>query len=110
MDMIYLTGQRPGNALELAEQNVQEGHLVIKQAKTKAPLRIAMIGELKALLDRIKARKAGLDVSSIYLLINERGLKLSQPAALRWHFQKGQGSRSKGPSRPERPAGQLLAL
>ncbi|SPD65473.1 Integrase (fragment) [Cupriavidus taiwanensis] len=79
MDMAYFTGQRPGDALRLTEQNVQDGHLVIKQGKTKAPLRIAIIGELKALLDRIKVRKAGLAVTSIYLLVNEKGLKLSQP-------------------------------
>lgn len=79
MDLVYLTGQRPGDALRLSEQNVQDGHLVIKQGKTKATLRIAIVGELKALLDRIKARKALLTVSSLYLLVNDKGLKLSQP-------------------------------
>lgn len=44
MDMVYLTGQRPGDALKLSEQNIQDGHLVIKQGKTKAPLRIAVAG------------------------------------------------------------------
>lgn len=57
--MVYeQAGQRPGDALELAEQNAQDGHLVVKQSKTKTPLRIAIIGEFKALLDRIKARRA----------------------------------------------------
>lgn len=94
-----------GDALELAEQNVQDGHLVIKQSKTKATLRIAIIGELKALLGRIKARRAGLDVSSIYLLVIERGLKLSQQPALRWHFQKAKEAAGKAhPDHAERLA------
>lgn len=78
MDLAYLTGQRPGDVLKLSEQNIQDGHLVLKQAKTARPLRIAIVGELKALLDRIKSRKAALPVSSIYLLVNDKGLKLSQ--------------------------------
>ncbi|QUN27577.1 hypothetical protein KB879_26495 [Cupriavidus sp. KK10] len=82
---------------------------MIKQSKTKATLRIAIIGELKALLGRIKARKAGLDVSSIYLLVNERGLKLSQQPALRWHFQKAKEAAGKVP-RPRRAPGQFLAV
>jgi integrase len=85
MDLVYLTGQRPGDALRLSEQNVQNGQLVIKQGKTKATLRIAIVGELKALLERIRARKTGLKVNSIYLLVNENGLKLSQPT-LRHRF------------------------
>ncbi|CAN7447184.1 hypothetical protein LJR296_002794 [Cupriavidus necator] len=82
---------------------------MIKQSKTKATPRIAIIGKLKALLGRIKARKAGLDVSSIYLLVNERGLKLSRPD-LRLHFQKAKESAGEGPPRPRRAPSQLLAV
>lgn len=97
MDLVYLTGQRPGDALKLSEQNVQDGHLVIKQGKTNAALRIAIVGELKALLDRIKARKASLSVSSIYLLVNDKGLKLSQPT-LRSRFASAKEAAKKAHS------------
>lgn len=102
MDLVYLTGQRPGDALKLSEQNIQDGHLVIKQGKTKATLRIAIVGELKALLDRIRARKADLTVSSIYLLVNDKGLKLSQPT-LRSRFTAAKEAAKKAhPDQAER--------
>ena len=39
MDLSYLTGQRPGDVLELTQHNIKDGLLIIKQGKTAAPLR-----------------------------------------------------------------------
>lgn len=54
-------------------------------------------------MDRIKVHKAGFDVSEIYLLVNERGLKLSQPALLA--PPERQGHHSVGMPRPRRAPG-----
>lgn len=94
MDLIYLTGQRPGDVFNMAATDIWDGHLVIKQSKTKAPLRIAVIGEFSALLDRIAERKEEIGSASDYLLVGDGGRKLTQ-AALRWHFQKAKEAAAK---------------
>ncbi|HJV75460.1 MAG TPA: tyrosine-type recombinase/integrase [Noviherbaspirillum sp.] len=85
MDLAYLTGQRPADALKLTEHNIKDGHLVIKQAKTKTPLRITVVGELDMLLKRIRARKDGYKIHATTLLVNTQGKALTK-AVLRNHF------------------------
>lgn len=57
MDLAYLTGQRPADVLKLTRADIKDGAVWIKQNKTGAKLRIAVEGELAALLDRISSRK-----------------------------------------------------
>ena len=49
MDLAYLTGQRPADALKMTEHDIIEGHLIVTQEKTKQPMRIKIVGELATL-------------------------------------------------------------
>lgn len=87
MDLAYLTGQRPADALGMSESDIVAGHLIIKQAKTGQPLRIVIAGKLAELLDRIRARKATHNIVSGALLTNTNGKRLTAPV-LRNHFHE----------------------
>lgn len=87
MDLAYLTGQRPADALKMTEHDIIDGHLIVTQEKTKQPLRIKLVGELATLLDRIEARKARHNVVTAALLVNEHGRRLTAPT-LRSQFDK----------------------
>lgn len=78
MDLAYLTGQRPGDTRALTDRNIQDGHLIIKQNKTSAPLRFIIEGELKALLDRIALRKEGFKTHTSSLLVSQYGKPMSK--------------------------------
>ncbi|MGE5650909.1 MAG: tyrosine-type recombinase/integrase [Bacillota bacterium] len=85
MDIAYLTGQRPADALKMSEHDIKDGHLEVKQGKTKAKLRIAIAGQLSTTLERIRTRKNGLKVHATALLVNEAGRPMTGPA-LRYQF------------------------
>lgn len=85
MDLAYLTGQRPADALRMSEHDILNGHLIVTQGKTKQPLRIVIAGKLAELLVRIRARKAGHNIVTAALLVNLHGKRLT-PAVLRNHF------------------------
>lgn len=85
MDLAYLTGQRPGDALKISEDHIVAGHLIISQAKTKQPLRVVIQGELKEVIDRIHLRKESHTCVTGSLLINEKGTRLTY-ALLRNYF------------------------
>ena len=87
MDLAYLTGQRPADALKMTAHDIIDGHLIVTQEKTKQPLRIKIVGELATLLKRIEARKAGHKVKTAALLVNHCGKRLTAPA-LRAQFDK----------------------
>lgn len=87
MDLAYLTGQRPADALNMTEHDIIEGHLIVTQEKTKQPLRIQIVGELAALLARIEVRKAACKFKTAALLVNVNGKRLTAPA-LRTQFHK----------------------
>ena len=57
LDLAYLIGQRPADVLKLTRADIKEGALWLRQNKTKQKLRIAIEGELAALLERIGQRK-----------------------------------------------------
>jgi integrase len=98
MDLAYLTGQRPADALKMTEHDVIDGHLIVTQEKTKQPLRIQIVGQLAALLTRIEERKAGHKVKTAALLVNEHGKRLSA-STLRRHFDAARvKSAEKNPS------------
>lgn len=84
MDLAYLTGQRPGDMLDMTERDIIDGALNVKQHKTKTRRRIRVEGELAELIDRIKARKAGYKVWSANLTVNTRGLRLSKTTMRRY--------------------------
>jgi integrase len=61
--------------------------LHVLQGKGDDKLRIAQIGQLEEVLQRIRLRKAGYKVSSTSLVVNERGRQLTK-GALRDRFDK----------------------
>jgi integrase len=78
MDLAYLAGQRVADTRLMDERDMREGFLQVKQGKTKVKRRIAIVGELAALLDRIAARKATYKVHSTRLVVGEHGQALSE--------------------------------
>jgi integrase len=62
MDLAYLTGQRPSDALRMTEEDIIDGHLVVVQGKTHKKRRIHLSGHLAALIDRIIDRKREMKI------------------------------------------------
>ncbi|WP_272970413.1 tyrosine-type recombinase/integrase [Comamonas terrigena] len=91
MDLAYLTGQRPSDVRDLSEHDIKDGHLVIKQSKTSAPLRFVIEGALADLLARLAMRKAGRKLHSSNLLTNNRGGAATK-ITLRRHFEEARAS------------------
>lgn len=85
MDLAYLTGQRPADALRMTKNDIVDGYLVVTQEKTKQPLRIQIVGKLKTLIERIQMRKAVHRILTAALLVNSHGKRLTSPV-LRSHF------------------------
>ena len=78
MDLVYLTGQRPGDVRRMSDHDIADGYLEVKQSKTAVPLRFEIAGELEVLLERIATRKATHKVHVSALLVNERGTPLTE--------------------------------
>lgn len=63
LDLAYLIGQRPADVLKLTRADIKDHALWLRQNKTGQKLRVAIVGELSALLDRISSRKVmGLSI------------------------------------------------
>ncbi|SAK88009.1 integrase family protein [Caballeronia temeraria] len=77
MDLAYLTGQRPQDTLRHDERDIRDGFMHIEQGKTKQRLRMEVSGELQTVLNRIRARKAGLKVVSTAIIVNEQGQRMT---------------------------------
>jgi integrase len=86
IDLAYYIGQRPADLLSMTLIKIRDGFLEYRQGKTNTPQRIAINDELAALLKRIELRKAEHQVVSMYLLVNERGQKMTK-AMLRYRFE-----------------------
>lgn len=100
MDLAHLAGQRPGDCLRMKEQDIKveakrpddpeewDGRvLYVAQRKTKAKLRVRVIGRLAEVIDRIMARKAAImagpskrKIRSLALVVNEHGHALTASA------------------------------
>ncbi|WP_338910757.1 tyrosine-type recombinase/integrase [Mycetohabitans rhizoxinica] len=95
MELAYLTGQRPADVLKLTWADVRDGAVWLRQNKTSQRLRIAVEGQLAALIERLKVRpeKCG-KVQSLALVCNERGAALSA-MALRFRFQNAREAAAK---------------
>lgn len=77
MDLAYLAGQRPQDTLNYDERDIRDGHLFIGQGKTGKKLRMEVTGELKEVIDRIRARKATYKVVSTALVVTETGQRMT---------------------------------
>lgn len=87
MDLAYLTGQRPADVLAADERDIRDGTMSVRQGKTGKRLRIAVEGELAALLARIASRKAALVVRSTRLVVGDTGQALTRDE-LRGAFER----------------------
>lgn len=86
LDLAYFMGQRPVDLLSLTLVKIRDGMLEYRQEKTSTPQRIALVGGLAEVIERIQLRKANHKVASMYLLVNERGKKMTK-AMLRSRFE-----------------------
>lgn len=82
LDLAYLTGQRPADMLKITRANLKDGAIEISQNKTRKKLRIEIVGELAALLERIDRRP----VVGIGLINNEDGQRMTT-YMLRYAFE-----------------------
>lgn len=86
IDLAYFIGQRPADVLSMTLVKIRDGFLEYRQGKTKTPQRVAINADLAALLARIEERKATHKVHSLFLLVNERGAKMTK-SMLRSRFE-----------------------
>lgn len=87
MDLAFLLGQRPADVLTLAETDIRDDVIHVKQGKSRKKVRIQIEkdGELSSLLTRIRERKSGFKVYSTRLIVNENGRTLGVNAmSRRW--------------------------
>lgn len=91
IDLAYLIGQRPADVLSITESQLQEGMLVIRQAKTRTPVRIPVTGMLKEVIERILRRKRKFSVQPLALLVDDQGLALTK-FMLRSRFEKARAA------------------
>lgn len=113
MDLSYLTGQRPADVLKMAETDIREGTLEVKQNKTRKRLRILMDNsdgtraELGQLLDRIRARPR--KVRSLYLIATPEGTALNR-WTLRVRFDSARRVAATAAERVGTPESMALAV
>lgn len=103
MDLAYLTGQRPADVLKMSEPSVRDGFIEVRQGKTRKALRIKVVGELAALIDRLREQKKAYAVRTLSLLINESGEALTK-SMLRRRFEKARDDAANAEPDPERKA------
>jgi integrase len=65
------------DTLKMDERDIRDGLLSVRQGKTGAKRRIEIAGELKVVIDRIAARKAGMKVRSTRLVVIDSGQPLT---------------------------------
>ena len=80
MDLLYLTGQRPSDVLGLDEFAIKDGVMRFRQGKTGAKVGIEIVGELAAVVKRLRARKDACTVHDLRLVVNEHGRALTLAA------------------------------
>ncbi|TDN62258.1 tyrosine-type recombinase/integrase [Paraburkholderia sp. BL10I2N1] len=77
MDLGYLAGQRPQDTLRYDERDIRDNFLAIGQGKTGKKIRMEVTGELKLVIERIRARKATYKVVSTALIVTETGQRMT---------------------------------
>ena len=103
MDLSYLTGQRPADVLKMSETSIRDGFIEVRQGKTRKALRIAVVGELAVLIERLVNQKKAISVHTLSLLINESGEALTK-SMLRRRFEKARDDAASAEQDPERKA------
>lgn len=83
LELVYRSGQRPGDVVKMRRADIQDGALCVRQDKTGARVRIDVVGRLKALLARLTSGA----VASVYLVHDRRGQPFTL-AALRKRFDR----------------------
>ncbi len=76
MDITLLTGQRPADVFRMMWSDIQNGVLMVHQAKTGATVRISVEGELEEVLNNIRSRP----VISRYIVATGKGRPMSDSA------------------------------
>lgn len=94
LDLAYLTGQRPADVIAFNQADIQDGTLHINQGKTSIKLRMAIEGQLEALIKKIIERKKTFKVHSLALICTETGRPLTY-SALRARFDKARARAAK---------------
>lgn len=108
MDLAYLTGQRVSDVLRMTEVNLRGGMLEVKQHKTGRKLRIAVGGELAAVIARARDRKPKGEgqVRSLHLVVAEDG----QPLTYSGFIQRFQDARAAAAKASPTMAGAILGF
>lgn len=75
MDLLLLTSQRPGDVIKMKRHDIRDGHLWVRQDKTKMRLRIAIEGELAAAIDRMTKRPR--EATGVHLVQDRNGQPLT---------------------------------
>jgi integrase len=76
MELAYLTGQRVSDTLAMDETKMRDGTVEVRQGKTRQKVRVRIVGQLAAVVDRIKARKRGCKIYSTGMIVNKHGRPL----------------------------------
>lgn len=79
LELCYLTGQRPSDVLQFRRQDLQDGALCVRQAKTGVKVRIAIVGPLQAVLARLTAGTVG----NVHLVRDRAGERMTLQAVRR---------------------------
>jgi integrase len=84
MDLAYLTGQRPADALSMREADAVNEFLQVAQGKTSKKLRIRLtaagvLNDLGALVERLMEQRRSRGVRSTYLIVTEDGRQVTKP-------------------------------
>lgn len=83
LELLYRTGQRPSDVARMRRQDIRDGVLSCRQAKTGALVRIEVVGPLAELVERLNAGT----VASVFLVHDDRGQRLTL-GALRKRFDR----------------------
>lgn len=84
LNLAYLTGQWPADVRRMRWDQVQGSTLAVKQGKTGAVMRIALVGELKQVIERIRARS----IVGVTILADSQGQRLKEFGYFRSQFDK----------------------
>lgn len=84
LDLAYLTGQRPADVRKMRWDQIKDDTLELKQGKTGAKMRIAIVGELASVITRIRAR----GILGLTILTDPKGQPLKEFGYFRSQFDK----------------------
>lgn len=99
LDLAYLTGQRPADVRKMRWDHIKEDAIELKQGKTGAMMRIAIVGELAAVIARIKAR----GILGLTILADPKGQPLKEFGYFRSQFDKARDAAEKEAAELEIP-------